>query len=81
MPTYNHQCNNEECDMHQFEHFRKMSECNEPIPCPKCGQITQKLISQSSFRLKGAGWYKDGYTGNNWHSEAIKAGKDPYKAN
>lgn len=61
MPTYNHRCNNEECDMGDFEHFRKMEQCNEPIMCPKCGQETQKLISQSSFRLKGAGWYNTGY--------------------
>ncbi len=26
-----------------------------------CGGKTTKLISQSSFSLKGGGWYKDGY--------------------
>lgn len=26
-----------------------------------CGGETKKLISLSSFQLKGGGWYKDGY--------------------
>lgn len=26
-----------------------------------CGGETEKLISQSSFQLKGGGWFKDGY--------------------
>lgn len=30
--------------------------------CPNCGEpALQKLISQSSFALKGGGWYADGY--------------------
>tara|TARA_R110002020_G_scaffold66563_10_gene174976 strand:- start:1982 stop:2188 length:207 start_codon:yes stop_codon:yes gene_type:complete len=27
----------------------------------KCEGETKKLISQSTFHLKGSGWYKDGY--------------------
>lgn len=32
--------------------------------CPKCLKIMEKQISLSSFRLKGVGWYKDGYSKN-----------------
>lgn len=30
--------------------------------CPKCGKIAKRIISQTSFTLKGGGWYKDGYS-------------------
>jgi len=30
--------------------------------CPKCGEnALERLISRSSFALKGGGWYADGY--------------------
>ncbi len=29
--------------------------------CPKCGGKLEKLISNSSFVLKGSGWYKTDY--------------------
>jgi len=30
--------------------------------CPKCGKMKLKrLISASSFRLVGSGWFRDGY--------------------
>lgn len=29
--------------------------------CPKCGGKLEKLISNSSFVLKGTGWYKTDY--------------------
>ena len=35
---------------------------NKPNPeCKKCRGETRRLISKSSFRLKGDGWEKDGY--------------------
>ena len=40
--------------------MQKMAD--EPkAPCPKCGGTGKRLISQTSFTLKGGGWYKDGY--------------------
>lgn len=30
--------------------------------CPACAGPVKKLISQSSFQLKGGGWYADGYS-------------------
>ena len=29
--------------------------------CPDCGGEVRKLISMSSFQLKGSGWHADGY--------------------
>lgn len=55
MPIYEYQC--ADCS-HAFETMQKFSD--EPIKvCPKCsGKNVSKLISQSSFVLKGGGWFK-----------------------
>lgn len=29
--------------------------------CPECREIMAKLVSKSSFVLKGSGWARDGY--------------------
>ncbi len=33
----------------------------EEIECPACGRKAVKIMSQCSFKLKGGGWYADGY--------------------
>jgi len=36
---------------------------NSEVLCENCSSnLTNKLISKSSFTLKGNGWYKDGYS-------------------
>lgn len=47
---------------HEWEAEQKMSD--EALKeCPECKKETAKrLISKSSFVLKGGGWYADGYT-------------------
>ena len=63
MPIYKFKCEN--CS-HEFTVIRKMSESNEEVVCEECGSIvSNKLISRSSFTLKGKGWYKDGYSSDN----------------
>lgn len=58
MPIYEYMCRS--CGKH-FETMQKISE--PPIaPCPKCGDTADRVISQTSFTLKGGGWYKDGYS-------------------
>jgi putative FmdB family regulatory protein len=54
MPIYEYYC--ESCG-HQLEALQKMSE--EPLKeCPECHQSTlNKLVSATSFQLKGTGWY------------------------
>ena len=55
MPIYEYQCN--ACG-YQLEKLQKTSA--EPLKeCPKCGKLElQKLISQTSFKLTGTGWYE-----------------------
>jgi putative FmdB family regulatory protein len=58
MPVYEYQCS--ACG-HEFEREQRISE--DPIKkCPKCGKLKAKrLISRTSFVLKGGGWYGDLY--------------------
>jgi putative FmdB family regulatory protein len=60
MPIYEYACG--ACG-HQFEEWQKMSD--KPIrTCPKCkAKKVEKLISHTSFTLKGGGWYSDLYAG------------------
>lgn len=57
MPIYEYRCSS--CG-HSFE---KMVKINAPTPaCPACGaDEARKLISATSFVLKGGGWYRDHY--------------------
>ncbi len=57
MPIYEYQC--DECGKH-CEVMQKFSD--EPLhTCPECGGSLHKLISQTSFVLKGTGWYVTDY--------------------
>jgi putative FmdB family regulatory protein len=58
MPVYEYQCST--CG-HEFEREQRISE--DPIKkCPQCGKLKAKrLISRTSFVLKGGGWYGDLY--------------------
>ena len=58
MPIYEYAC--DKCG-HEFEREQRMAD--SPVKtCPKCkGRKVTKLISRSSFVLKGGGWYADGY--------------------
>jgi putative FmdB family regulatory protein len=61
MPNYDYEC--ADCG-HQTEIFQKMSDPPERR-CPSCGKDTlERLVSRSSFTLKGEGWYADGYGAN-----------------
>lgn len=59
MPIYEYGC--EKCG-HTFERLQKVSD--EPVSeCPGCSAsgAVKKLVSRTSFVLKGGGWYKDHY--------------------
>jgi len=57
MPIYEYQC--EGCEA-VHEVTQKLSE--PPMEtCPDCGKKVNKLISRSSFHLKGSGWYNTDY--------------------
>jgi len=54
MPIYEYRCT--ACG-HELEALQKFSD--EPLKnCPECSQGSlQKLVSSTSFQLKGTGWY------------------------
>ena len=58
MPVYEYAC--EKCK-HEFEAEQRISD--DPIrTCPKCrARKVKRLISRTSFVLKGSGWYSDLY--------------------
>jgi putative FmdB family regulatory protein len=57
MPIYEYRCDN--CG--QFEVMQKITE--RPLKrCPTCQAKVTKLISNTSFQLKGSGWYLTDYT-------------------
>ncbi|MCK6523946.1 zinc ribbon domain-containing protein, partial [Myxococcota bacterium] len=58
MPIYEYAC--PDCG-HEFERLQKISEPPVSV-CPSCGaEKVRKLVSQTSFQLKGGGWYNDHY--------------------
>lgn len=61
MPIYEYAC--KACG-HEFEREQRISEA--PVrKCPACNkQQAKRLISRTSFLLKGGGWYSDLYASN-----------------
>jgi len=58
MPIYEYIC--PACN-HTFEKIVGLKEA--PPSCPACAQDVKRIISLTSFRLKGGGWYADAYSG------------------
>lgn len=59
MPIYEYRC--QKCG-HDLEVMQKISD-PAPVKCPSCGEENsfERLMSRSSFQLKGGGWYSDLY--------------------
>lgn len=59
MPIYEYACT--KCE-HEFEVEQRITE--GPVKtCPKCrSRKVKRLISRTSFMLKGSGWYSDLYS-------------------
>lgn len=67
MPVYEYQCT---ACQHEFEREQRISEAAIK-KCPKCGKAKAKrLISRTSFVLKGGGWYGDLYASQKPASES-----------
>ena len=67
MPIYEYAC--KACG-HEWEDFQKITD--DPVEiCPSCNAPkAQRLISQTSFILKGSGWYVTDYgKGNSGQSK------------
>ncbi|MFK5953395.1 MAG: zinc ribbon domain-containing protein [Desulfobacterium sp.] len=73
MPIYEYECS--ECGQIE-EAFQKMSD--PPLSkCKHCQGNLHKILSQSSFHLKGSGWYVTDYGGRK--SDSSSTGKSSKK--
>ncbi|MEP7341687.1 MAG: zinc ribbon domain-containing protein [Acidobacteriota bacterium] len=71
MPIYEYTC--QKCG-HHLEVMQKMSD--KPLTkCPKCKGKLDKIFSQTSFQLKGSGWYVTDYTARGKADKADKVEK------
>ena len=72
MPIYEYACKN--CG--NFEITQRIIE--DPLKrCPTCGGKVNKLISLSSFHLKGSGWYATDYGKTNGTGKGDSEEKKP----
>jgi putative FmdB family regulatory protein len=75
MPIYEYQCR--ECGEH-FEVMQKISDA--PLTeCRACGGALEKQWSQTSFQLKGGGWYVSDYGKGGGKTEKSEAATDSAK--
>lgn len=59
MPIYEYECTKCGAVEEAFQHFSE-----KPLEaCKNCSGNLQKIISHSSFHLKGSGWYVTDYAG------------------
>jgi len=65
MPIYEYQC--PKCGL--FEAMQRITE--SPLrKCPTCKSKVERLVSRSSFVLKGSGWYATDYANKGKSSES-----------
>lgn len=57
MPIYEFRC--DRCDT-LFEQILPIDDRGKKR-CPECGKPARRVISRSSFRLRGSGWYATDY--------------------
>lgn len=71
MPIYEYLC--EKCE-HEFEREQRITD--PPVKtCPRCrSRRVKKLISRTSFVLKGSGWYSDLYASPKQDSKSESGG-------
>ena len=70
MPIYEYGC--DKCGT--FEVSQRITE--KPLRrCPTCKGKVRKLISNTSFQLKGSGWYVTDYAGKSGDSKVKEEGK------
>jgi len=77
MPVYEYLC--QKCGK-EFEESQRITD--KPLKkCKFCNGPVERLISRTSFALKGSGWFKDGYTGAKPDSgKADAPAKNPEKS-
>ncbi|GAB7023090.1 FmdB family zinc ribbon protein [Salidesulfovibrio brasiliensis] len=72
MPIYEYQC--EKCS-NVFEEWQTGFE-EKDQECPECGGSAKRLISNTSFVLKGSGWYVTEYGGKREAGQAESGSSD-----
>jgi len=72
VPIYEYKCMN--CG-YSFEKLQKFSDA-AVSRCPKCGGPVKKLVSHTSFQLKGSGWYLTDYARKNTPKSSSENGKN-----
>ncbi|MGE5300413.1 MAG: FmdB family zinc ribbon protein [Acidobacteriota bacterium] len=70
MPIYEYEC--EKCGKHH-EIMQKIT-ASPLTDCPECGGKLKRMISNTSFVLKGTGWYATDYPSNKTTPKTAKAG-------
>lgn len=75
MPIYEYECT--KCGKVE-EIFQKFSD-KPLVKCKHCSGKLHKLISQSSFHLKGTGWYVTDYAGKSRPNSAVQKKADQTK--
>lgn len=58
MPIYEYQC--PKCQK-VFEEWTHVTDMQAQEPCPGCGTPSPRVMSHTSFVLKGGGWYVSDY--------------------
>ena len=79
MPIYEYRC--ERCG--DFEEMQRITD--PPLArCPKCRRKVKRLMSSTSFQLKGTGWYVTDYArasgGNGGKKEGAPSGASETKS-
>ncbi len=75
MPIYEYLC--QKCG--EFEVTQKIKD--QPLDvCPTCGQGVKKLISNSTFKLMGTGWYLTDYARKGQSSDGAQSAKTESKS-
>jgi len=71
MPIYEFQCS--ACKAIREKWF-SVKDAPDHIPCKECKGMMKRIISNTTFILKGTGWYQTDYKNKNTHSK-----KEPKK--
>lgn len=70
MPIYEYRC----CECGQiFEEWQKEHKALD-LECPVCGGKSEHIISNTSFVLKGSGWYVTDYARGNSSASSCSGG-------
>ena len=59
MPIYEYNC--QECG-HRFSKLESIMSEERVKTCPECGGEAKRIVSLTSFQLKGGGWFSTGYS-------------------